>query len=219
MVDGSSGALCQSQHDVPGYDQQCWEFVTPVVGFPPGWFHIENASTGRLLSQTYLHNAPVLLAAPPSRPSQFIESWQFQWAVCHPRFWRPDLSWPKNSWVIVNRFTGGVLRITISDIEGISLGSLIAWQPIRNLGHSAIWTLELDSHRNWRIINHFTSFHLEETQVHSGEGMQAACVDKRYPEVGANKSWLLRCVNRYLFEEVVTDDVLTGRQCSRLIMR
>lgn len=194
VVDGSSGALCHSQDHIPGHDQQCWELVTPVVGFPPGWFYIENASTGNLLSQTYLHHAPVLLPPPAPRPSQCIESWQFQWAAYHPTFWYPKLSAVKNSWVIVNRLTRGVLVNKTWEIEGVSLGSVTAWQPVGCLWQDAIWKLELDQSCNWKIINHITSFHLEETQVRCGDGMQVVCVDSKHMGKDANKSWLLRCV-------------------------
>lgn len=191
MDNGASGARCHSQNHIPGYHQHCWEFVTPVVGFPAGWFHIENASTGNLLSQTYLHHPPVLLPPPPPRPSQYSEGWQFQWSVYHPTLWSPKWDMIKNSWVIVNRLTRGILINKTWEIEGIPLGSVTAWKPVGGLWPDAIWKLELDSSYNWKIINHITSFHLEETQVKGGEGKELTCVDSKHTAKGGNKSWTL----------------------------
>lgn len=197
MVDGASGARCHGQDYVPGYDQHYWEFVTPVVGFPAGWFHIENANTGYLLSQTYLHHPPVLLPPPLPSPSQYAKGWQFQWSAYHPTFWSSDRNVLKNSWVIVNRLTRGVLINKTWEIEDISLGSVTAWQPVGGIWSDAIWKLELDSSHNWKIINTVTSFHLEQTQVQNGEGRELTCVDSKHTKKGGNKSWILRYICVY----------------------
>lgn len=197
VVDGSSGAMCHSQNHVAGYDQHCWELVTPAVGFPPGWFHIQNSSTGNLLSHTYLHNPPVLLPAPDSpKASQYLEGWQFQWAAYHPKFWDSDTTSAKNLWVIVNRLTRAVLINKGWEIEDTPLGSIVAWPPNNGwLWPDAKWKLELDTSCNWKIINSLTSCFLEQTQVQKGSGMEVVCVDKRFTTKGGNKSWILRYVH------------------------
>lgn len=168
-----------------GNDQHCWEFVTPIVGFPPGWFHIESAKTGDLLSNTYRHNPPILLPPPSSlKPSQYREAWGFQWTLDHSgRHNDPATKTPRNSWRIVNRLT----RIHLSPQFIVVLP-----QALADFHGNLDWQLELDPSCNWKIKNRKTSLFLEQTNTPRAGGTAVACDDRVFALERGSQSWILR---------------------------
>lgn len=154
--------------------------MIPAVSFPPGWFQIENSGTGDLLSHTYTCNPPVLQPPPhPQRPSQFRESWQFQWALAHSWCYDISVGADINSWRIINRLT----RIALSPRFQPQ-----TQQTLRGHGLDLDWELELDSAYNWKIRNHANSCFLRQS------GAAVACDERKFSMAGGCKSWVLRYV-------------------------
>lgn len=179
-IDGSITKL-HGQTYVSGYGQHCWEFVTPVVGFPPGWFQIQNVGTGHLLSHTYPYNLPVLLPPPAlPKPSQYRESWEFQWVLVHSKGHNSNTTSPRNAWYIRNRLTGAHIRS--------QLGVTILVDRYQDLE----WQLELDPLCNWKIKNRASFCLLEQTNIPRGGGAAATCNSEYFTLEGGNKSWILR---------------------------
>lgn len=173
----------------PQYDQHCWEFVIPVVSFPPGWFEIQNVGTGDLLSQKYLYNSPVLLAPPESpKPCQDRDSWQFQWTLIHSKYYDRKYAGGRNSWRIVNRLTGAGLSYFFGNIT-----------PEEHPHHpsSFTWKLELDPSCNWKIASIASSCFLEQSST-AGPGAAPVCGQQKFVLKGGAMSWVLRYVPRYL---------------------
>lgn len=172
----------RSQKYVAGNDQHCWEFVTPIVGFPAGWFQIQSIGCGHFLSHSYCFNTPILLPLPDSpRPSQYRESWEFQWALAHSSCFDSG-SMPANSWRIINRLTNRHLsrRFTIKTPQSFSEG-----------GDDLLWQLELDPSGNWTIRNRVTSYLLEQGSSSRGGGTAVTCDDRKFTQAGGGKSWRL----------------------------
>lgn len=172
-----SGAELHSQKYVPGNDQHYWEFAVPIVGFPPGWFQIQNVGTGHLLSQNYPWNPPILFPPPsPQKASQHRETWGFQWCLVHEGS-------AANSWRIINRLTGQLLSPRFSRVD--SPRTLAAYDEDRE------WSLQPDPSRNWIIKSRVTSFLLERGSYNSGGGTAVTCHDSKFALNGGKKSWIL----------------------------
>lgn len=175
-----------SQNYVEGYEQHCWEFVIPAVSFPPGWFQIQNAGTGELLSHKYVCNPPILLPSPESpRPCQDRESWQFQWTLTHGKFYDSKFTGGRNAWRIVNRLTGAGLSCLFNNITP---------KTLQDHGPSFLWKLELDPSCNWKIANITTSCLLEKSTTASfgGTGTAVICENRKFIPKGGSMSWILR---------------------------
>lgn len=186
---------CHGRSYSPESDYNCWELVVPVVGVPGGWFHIQNAGSGYLLSHVYQNNSPVLVPPPTApRPSQYYEDWRFQWALYNPGFWRPTFP-ARNSWVLVNRCTRAVLINLLWEIEGIPLGSVTAWPLLKILTMDTTWKLAPDSGGNWKIMNNYSDAFLEQMPVPIGYGTKVTCERKKFTMKGKRMSWRLRCVH------------------------
>lgn len=176
-----------SQRYIPQNDLQYWQFVIPTVSFPTGWFQIQNAGTGDLLSHSYPWNPPVLLQSPSSsRSSEYRESWEFQWTLAHS--WCYDMSVGAyiNSWRIINRLTRGYLSPRF-DVQ----------KPQNLKGHNKDldWELELDVSHNWKLKNRVTSCLLRQTSIARGGGTAAMCDDRRFTMEGSCMSWALRYIH------------------------
>lgn len=174
-----------SQKYVTGNDRHCWEFMIPTVRFPPGWFQIENSTTGNLLSHTYSWNPPVLLP-PPSSPrlSEYRESWEFQWTLAHSRSYDGNIGAHINSWRIINRLTR----------EALTSGFPVHTPETITVLHKDLdWELELDQSYNWKLRNRFTSCLLRQSSTPRGEGTAPLCDEKLFTKGGA-KSWVFRYV-------------------------
>lgn len=173
-----------SQKYIPGNDQHCWEFVIPTVSFPPGWFQIQNSGTGKLLSHTYSWNPPALLPPPNlPQPSQYRESYQFQWTLAHSWCYDHRVSAYINSWRIINRLTRDSL-----------CGKFTPYSPetIRHLNQNLDWELELDSSYNWKLRNRSNSCYLAQSIALPDS---VVCDEKIFAAKGGSKSWVLRYVH------------------------
>lgn len=174
-----------SQKYVPGNDQHCWEFVIPTVSFPPGWFQIQNAGSGELLSHTYPWNPPVLQPPPSSpQPPQYRESYQFQWTLAHSWCYHLGVGPDINSWRIINRLTRNSL---CSQFTPYTPGT------IRHHNQDLDWELELDPSYNWKIRNRSNSCYLAQSIAPPDSGTTVVCNEKRFTR-GGSKSWVLRYV-------------------------
>lgn len=176
---GSETTPC-SKHYAPGNDQQCWELVTPIVGFPAGWFQIQNVGTGGLLRHTYLHN-PATIRPPPicQRPSQYRESWEFQWTLVHTTCHNTDTAAGSNSWRIINRLT----RAHLSPRFWV-----ITPKTLPGHGSDLDWQLDLDPSYNWKIRNWRSSCLLEERKGIHPNMTVMRCDDQKFTMQGGNKS-------------------------------
>lgn len=195
------GAKCHGEPFTPGYAQVCWELVVPVVAFPPGWFQIQSAETGDLLSHTYRCNPPVLVK--PSVPAvlpQYRESWATQWAAIHAGNFRGfKCSTGMNTWCIKNRLTGGLLGFmynTKHPFKDTPKVSGYCWDFGLEDITEHVWRLEIDpaSNSRWKIIHHRTGFLLERTTNKHYRGTEVDCIDKKLPQGDRNKTWLLTYV-------------------------
>lgn len=181
-----SGSWIDTKQYSPEHLYNRWEFMIPVIAFPPGWFHIQNARTGDLLSHDYDYNPPLLLPRPETViESQFRRQWQFQWTLSHSRFFEPSTAGERNSWYIINRLT----RIPLSPHFGT-----IGEADFAGHGENLTWRLELDTSRHWKLINRTSSCLLEQTESISGGSTSVRCTEKWFePETG-HKSWILEYV-------------------------
>lgn len=189
----TASTTCSTGIYVPGNNRQIWEFAIPIVSFPIGWFQIQNAETGDLLSHKYPCNPPVLVPPPsPAQPSQNLESWGTQWTLTDVKSTPPIRGYAtgKNSWYIMNRLTEGFL----ANPSNISEASKVtAWKRGWRDPEEPLWKLELDPACNWTIMYHQTSLLLEQTDVARSGGTEVACIAKRFT-LGTRKSWVLTCV-------------------------
>lgn len=175
-----------SQKFIPGNDAHYWEFVIPTVTLPPGWFQIENSRTGSFLTHTYTCNPPVLLPSPRSPlPSEYRESWEFQWTLAHSRGYDIDVSASLNSWRIINRLT----RVPLSPRFAVQTP-----QILKGHGRDLSWELELDPSYNWKLRNRVTACFLGQSSQSCGEGTAVVCDEKVFTMGGGMKSWILRYV-------------------------
>lgn len=178
--DPNPGAWLNTQTFAPDRSQNCWEFIIPVVGFPPGWLHMQNVGTGRLLSHDYMYNPPLLLAMPdPLVESQHQQQWQFQWTLCHSKCFKPDTAGERNSWYIINRLT----RAPLSPHLGNMKDSDFAGRE-----DNLAWKLELDRACNWKISNRTTSCLLEQRR----SPVDNVRCDQKLTQAGGHQSWILR---------------------------
>lgn len=183
------------KHDTAsGSEENCWEFVIPAVGYPPGWVHIQNKGSGDLLSHTYLHEPPVLLPCPDSlKPSQYREGWLFHWALVNSTGFNPASTVEKNSWCIRNRLTGAILVNNAWDVEKTRLDRVNAWKMGRT-GDST-WKLELDTSHNWKITNLESKCLLQQTNVPRNNGTQVICANQVFSLREGTMSWVLRYIH------------------------
>lgn len=162
---------------------QCWEFVSPVVGFPPGWFRIQNVHTGDLLRQDYVYNPPTLLPAPhPETQSHLRGQWEFQWTLAHSGCFISSTADQRNSWYIINRLTRGRL----SPYFGILHGKRYATHD-----QDMVWKLGLDASGAWSIVNVKTSCLLQPANV-IRPGVTAVDCTERMLIPNGSQSWILR---------------------------
>ncbi|KAH0612444.1 uncharacterized protein H6S33_010496 [Morchella sextelata] len=176
-----------------------WEFIVPIVAFPPGWCRIQNCETLDLLSQSYLSNPPVLLNPPASPPQpQFRESWAEQWVLAHTSYLFPDykIGTGANTWCVRNRLTGGYLGCVYNDRYPFIGGQAVSandWDLTEDDISAHTWKLEIDPSctTNWKLIHHKTGFLLErgEGMVHGGVEVQ--CKDKKFARGNKHKTWHL----------------------------
>lgn len=180
-VNPKSGAWVNIQPFAPDRSQNRWEFTIPIVGFPPGWFHVQNVGSGQLLSHDYVHNPPLLLAPPEALvESQHREQWQFQWTLCHSKCFKPGTAGERNSWYIVNRLTGAPLSPDFGNMKEADFAGR---------EDNLAWKLELDSVCNWKITNRTTSCLLEQSDS-SASGLR--CLDRKFTQADGHQSWILR---------------------------
>lgn len=188
-----------------------WEFEIPLVGFPPGWFEIENVGSRDLLSQQYDHNTPVLLAPPliPQEP-QYRFQWQFQWTLSHSKCYCSSTKGEPNSWYIINRLT----RAPLSPHCGT-----MAVKDFAGRDNVLAWKLELDGNNNWKIINRSTSCLLRQTATVRGGGTAVCCSDSRFEQSGGRQSWILKLVRKQVPVAAYTDMERTGLLCFTRLSR
>lgn len=190
----ATGAKLHTQRYSRDNEQQHWEFVIPVVAFPPGWFQIQNVDSKDLLSHKYTFNPPVLEPVNPSQlPSQYRETWNTQWTLVDPRLYNKDIA-EENTWCIMNQLTRGFLNVSQSQIA-----SMTGWPGVyasrtesSNFSEHR-WVLELDPAYNWTIAYHSTSYLLEGTEGHCNGGKQVVCSDNKLTSRD-NKTWFLMYV-------------------------
>lgn len=160
--------------------------MIPTVSFPVGWFQIQNAGTGDLLSHSYLWNSPVLLHPPSSPiPSEYRESWEFQWTLAHSWCYDMNVGAYINSWRIINRLTRKPLSPRFEAQTP---------QNFKGYNKNLDWELELDPSYNWKLKNRFTSCLLRQTSVPRGGGTAAMCDNRMFTGEGGNMSWVLRYI-------------------------
>lgn len=165
------------------------------MGVPGGWFHIQNAGSGYLLSQVYQSNPPILVPPPAiPRSSQYYEDWRFQWALYNPSFWLPTFP-VRDSWVLVNRCTRAVLINLPWEIEGTVLDSVTAWALLKGVTMDATWQLALDPIGTRVIINNFSRTFLEQMPAPIGYGTKVVCERENFRMKGKRMSWCLRYIH------------------------
>lgn len=171
--------------------QELWEFVIPVVAFPPGWLQIQSVATGDLLSHSYA-SCPLVLLPPTATPksSQYRESWNTQWTFIHAQAFGPDFP-AANTWCIMNRLTRTLIRNVTYLVNGELETGLAAWESGSNDVYGRSWKLELDSACRWKIINYETSHLLEQTDKPCGDGKGVICASQSFRRGAKNKIWLL----------------------------
>lgn len=158
-----------------------WEFTIPVVGFPPGWFHMQNVRTGRLLSHEYAHNRPLLLERPDFMGEvQHRMNWKFQWTLCHSKCFTPSTASERNSWYLINRLTRAPLSPHLGNMKE---------QDFASREDNLTWKLELDGMRNWKITNRTTSGVLQQTEKTCNATL-VRCTNATCTEPG-HQSWNL----------------------------
>lgn len=177
------GAWVTIQPFSPDSSYNRWEFMIPILGFPPGWFNMQNVRTGHLLSHDYGHNPPVL-RPPPNSPveSQHRRNWQFQWTLCHSKCFKFSTASERNSWYIINRLTRAPLspHFTMEEKDFAGREDNLAWK------------LELDSACNWKITNRNTSCLLQQTDTIGSAAGKVGCTDGTFTQAGGRQSWILR---------------------------
>lgn len=181
--------------DSPGLAHCQWEFAIPVVGFPPGWFHMQAVGTGRLLSHDYAHNPPTLLAAPAGlRAPQHRSSWQYQWTLCHSKHFKPASppernTWhrtsppvERNTWHVINRLTRSPLSHHLGTMTPAGFASR---------DDNLAWRLQLDAARTWTLTNRATGCLLTQ-ETDSGVG----CTNRVLALPGGRQSWNLNLLGQ-----------------------
>lgn len=182
-----SGAWVNIQPFSPERSHNRWGLEIPVVGFPPGWFHMQNVGSGDLLSHDYGHNSPALLAAPDSPvESQHQRHWQFQWTLSHSKCYKSGTSGERNSWYIINRQT----RLPLSPHFGT-----MEEKDFASRDDKLAWKLELDPLCNWKITNRATSCLLRQMSGKRSVG----CTDQVFTHSGGSQSWIMRFMGPYPF--------------------
>lgn len=177
------GAWANMQSISPSRRYNRWEFAIPVVGFPPGWFHVQNVGSGHLLSQDYAHNPPRMLAPPDTLiGSQHRRQWQFQWTLCHSKCFKSNTAGERNSWYIINRLTRAPLSPHCGSMKERDFASR---------EDNLAWRLELDSVCNWKITNRTTSALLQQVKGVGETSGAVFCVDGKFTH-GNHQSWILR---------------------------
>lgn len=157
-----------------------WEFEIPVIGFPPGWFFVENVSSTDLLSQEYAHSPPTLQAPPSGDVApQYRSQWQFQWTLSHSRCHTSAAKGEPNSWYIINRLT----RLPLSPHCGT-----MALKDFATRDTVLAWKLELDRNCNWKITNRATSY------VLAALGTAVTCNKDNFALSAGCQTWILRFV-------------------------
>lgn len=177
--------MVHSQNFVSDNDSHCWELVIPTVNLP-AWFQIQNSGTGNLLSHTYLCNPPSLLTPPRLLPpSEYRESWEFQWALAHSQGYEISINAYLNSWRIVNRLT----RAPLSPRFEVQTP-----QTLKGHNKDLAWELELDPTYNWKLRNRESGCFLSQSAIPCGDGTAASCDEKVFTKGEGWQSWVLRYV-------------------------
>jgi hypothetical protein len=174
---------CESQGVFNG--KQAWEFINPVASVPPGWLHLQNVSSGHVLSQTY-SSLPPIARSTTLNSSAFPESWATQWALIRSSEWGYNTI-RSRSYVIINRLAGGCLGSQASKFahRGEEPGSVNAWEM--SPSEKELWRLELDRQSNWKIVHQQSGFLLEEAVVPLLNGNEIVCVTKTPDK---RRSWM-----------------------------
>lgn len=181
------GAWVNIQPSNPQRNHQRWEFLIPVVSFPPGWFHMQNVGSSHLLSHDYMHNPPLILT-PPDSPvePQHRRDWQFQWTLCHSKCFSHKTAGERNSWYIINRLTQAPLSPNCGIMEE---------KDFADRENNLAWKLELDPLCNWKITNRATSCLLQQANTPRATGAAVSCTNRNFTQAGGCQSWILRLLD------------------------
>jgi hypothetical protein len=167
-----------------------WELVYPLNSIPSGWFFLQNASSGRLLTLRYPSFLPITIQKPDTSnataqlPLSHLEKWASQWAIIDAKtaavsFFSSERL--PGTFVIQNRLTGTYVhhRSIISAHKGEAQTATVdAYCTNTEDAKLQEWRFEINAQSNWKIKNNQNGCLLEDSCAPLMDGYEVTCATK-----------------------------------------